>query len=301
MKLLSITFLFLLSFSAYAGVSERVFKMNTSQECYIRTVIQSPDNGMKTKADLLFFIGFGDRADNHGPLFKLMTEQGIRVISFDYPTHGKSRCSHLDYETFTSLSDMAQEIEEKTREDVNRPLFVSGWSTGGLLAIRMIQNNFLAERFVQGLILIAPGVSVYTFVGGDGIIRERTLLQNPTPPHNGPPSPVSPFLTPVFAVNLKLNSQLARESHLPNFIPTLVLVAGEKLDKYVKTPVLKEWIKKERMTKSNLTAFQCENSMHEMDNEIGTIGPTVRNLIKDFINNQQEKLAPYDTAACKSL
>lgn len=301
MKLITITILTLLSFNTYAGVSERVFKMNTSQECYIRTVIQSPDKGMKTKADMLFFIGFGDRADNHGPLFKLMSEQGIRVISFDYPTHGESRCSHLDHETFTSLSDMGQEIEEKTREDLNRPLFVSGWSTGGLLAIRMMQNNFLAERFVQGLVLIAPGVSVYNFVGGDGIIRERTLLQNPTPPHFGPPKPVSPFLTPIFAANLKFNSALGRKDHLPGHIPTLVLVAGEKLDKYVKTPVLKEWIKKERVSKKNLTAFQCENSMHEMDNEIGTIGPTVRNLIKDFVNNHNEKLVPYDTAACKSL
>lgn len=301
MKLLAITLLTLLSFGTHATVSERIFKMNTSQECYIRTVIQSPDNGLKTKADMLFFIGFGDRADNHGPLFKLMAEQGIRVISFDYPTHGESRCSHIDYETFTSLSDMGQEIEEKTREDINRPLFVSGWSTGGLLAVRMMQNNFLAERFVQGLILIAPGVSVYNFVGGDGIIRERTLLQNPTPPHHGPPKPISPFLTPVFAVNLKFNSKLGREGHLPNYIPTLVLVAGEKLDKYVKTPVLKEWIKKEKKFKNNLTAFQCENSMHEMDNEFGTIGPTVRNLIKDFVNNQREKLLPYDTDACKSL
>lgn len=301
MRLLWITFIFVLSFSTHAEVSERVFKMNTFQECYIRTVIQSPEKTVKTKADMLFFIGFGDRADNHAPLFKLMSEQGIRVISFDYPTHGESRCSHLDHETFTSLSDMAQEIEEKTRVDVKRPLFVSGWSTGGLLALRMIQNNYLAERFVQGLVLIAPGVAVYSFVGGDGIIREKTLLQNPNPPHFGPPSPVSPFLAPVFAANLKYNSILARNGDLPTYIPMLVLAAGDKLDQYVKTPVLKEWIKKGQVSKNNLYAFQCENSMHEMDNEINPIGLTVRNIIKDFVNDQHSVQAPYTTAACKSL
>lgn len=300
MKFGVIIFFFIISFALQARTTESILRMSTSQECYIRTIIQSPE-GISTKADMLFFIGFGDRADNHDPLFKLMNEQGIRVISFDYPTHGKSRCSHIDYETFTSLSDMAQEIEVKTREDINRPLIVSGWSTGGLLALRMMQNNFLAERFVQSLVLITPGVSVYNFVGGDGIIRERTLLQNPNPPHVGPPSPMSPFLAPVFAATLKFNSKLAKESHLPHYIPTLVLVAGDKLDKYVKTPVLKQWIKKERVTKSNLTAFQCEQSMHEMDNEINPIGLTVRNLIKDFVNNHQSTLKPYDTAACKSL
>lgn len=301
MKSLFITFLILISSALHARVSEHVFKMNTNQECFIRTIIQSPEEGIKTKADMLFLIGFGDRADNHDPLFKLMASQGVRVISFDYPTHGESRCSHLDYENFTSLSHMAQEIEEKTREDINRPLVVSGWSTGGLLALRMIQNNFLAERFVQGIVLITPGISVYNFVGGDGIIREKTLLQNPNPPHHGPPRPVSPFLTPVFATTLKLNSKLARTAHLPTHTPMLVLVAGDKLDKYVRTPVLKKWIKEKKINKSNLYAFQCEKSMHEMDNEINPIGVTVRNLIKDFVNNHNESLVPYDADTCKSL
>lgn len=301
MKTLLIIFFSLTSFALHAKASESVFKMNTTQECYIRTIIQTPDEGIKTKADMLFFIGFGDRADNHEPLFKLMASQGVRVISFDYPTHGESRCSHLDYENFTSLSTLAQEIEEKTREDINRPLVVSGWSTGGLLALRMIQNNYLAERFIQGLVLITPGISVYNFVGGDGIIREKTLLQNPNPPHHGPPRPVSPFLTPVFATKLKFNSKLARTGHLPTHTPMLVLVAGDKLDKYVRTPVLKKWIQEKKVNKSNLYAFQCENSMHEMDNEINPIGLTVRNLIKDFVNNHNNQLVAYDAEACKSL
>lgn len=297
--LLIITLFF--SSTVYAAVSERFFKMNFKQQCYIRTIIQTPAEGIKTKADMLFLIGFGDRADNHGPLYKLMNEQGIRVISFDYPTHGESRCSHIDYEGFTSLSFMAQEIEEKTREDINRPLFLSGWSTGGLLALRMVQQNFLAERFIKGIVLITPGVSVYTFVGGDGVIREKTLSQNPNPPHVAPPKPVSPFLTPVFASTIKLNAAIGRNARLPFYTPILVLVAGEKLDKYVKTPVLKKWIQNSRGSKDNLLAFQCENSMHEMDNEINPIGPTVRNLIKDFVVDQTAELIPIDQTACKSL
>lgn len=301
MKYLFVLSLFIFCSNLLAASTERVFKMNTSQECYIRTVIQTPDAGIKTKADMLFLIGFGDRADNHGPLFQLMNQHGIRVISFDYPTHGESRCSHIDYESFTSLSFMAQEIEEKTREDIHRPLFLSGWSTGGLLALRMIQQNFLAERFIKGVVLITPGVSVYTFVGGDGIIREKTLSQNPHPPHMAPPKPMSPFLAPIFASSIKMNSRVARKGHLPFYTPILVLVAGDKLDKYVKTPVLKSWIKNSRVTKENLYAFQCENSMHEMDNEINPIGETVRNLIKDFVINQSSELTSMNQTACKSL
>lgn len=301
MKKLCLLFLLTFSFGIHAKTSERIFKMNTSQECFIRTVIETPDNEKSINADMLFFIGFGDRADNHDPLFKLLNEQGIRVISFDYPTHGDSRCGHIDWESFHSLSILAQEIEEKTRQDVQRPLFISGWSTGGILALSMIQHNFFAERFIKGLVLITPGVSVYNFVGGDGIIREKTLSQNPNPPHKGPISPLSPFFAPLFATNIKFNSRAVRSSHLPTYIPMLVLAAGDKLDKYVRTKVLKEWITKSKNQKKNLYAFQCENSMHEMDNEIEPIGSTVRNLIKDFVNGQDKTLVPTHQDACKSI
>ena len=299
--LIILSFIFLVNASIFATTSEHFFKIDTIQQCYIRTIVQSPRKEIKISADMLFLIGFGDRADNHGPLFNLLNEQGIRVISFDYPSHGESRCSHINNESFTSLSFLAQEIEEKTREDINRPLFLSGWSTGGLLALRMTQQNFLAERFVKGIVLIAPGISVYTFVGGDGVIREKTLSQNKNLPHFGPPKPLSPFLTPKFRTTTKINAAIGRSTYLPFYTPMLVLVAGEKLDKYVKTPVLKKWIKNSRRAKDNLYAFQCENSWHEMDNEISPIGPTVRHLIKDFVIDQTTTLTPMDQTACRSL
>ena len=299
MKSFTIIISIFLSTSSQAKTSQHLFKISTRQQCFIRTIIQSPEK--EIKADMLFLIGFGDRADNHGPLFNLMNEQGIRVISFDYPSHGETHCSNINLESFTSLSFLAQEIEEKTREDINRPLFLSGWSTGGLLALRMTQQNFLAERFVKGVVLITPSVSVYTFVGGDGVIREKTLSQNPNLPHFGPPKPLSPFLTPIFANTIKMNAVMARRSRLPFYTPMLVLAADDKLDQYVRTTILKKWIQNTRATKNNLQAFQCKNSMHEMDNEINPIGETVRNLIKDFVNDQTTKAIPIDQTACNSL
>ena len=301
MKKIYVILAFVLSSVTFGATSEQILKIESKPQCYIRTIIQTPNQEINIKADMLFLIGFGDRADNHMPLFDLMKDQGIRVISFDYPTHGESQCSHINLESFTSLSFMAQEIEGKTREDLNRPLFLAGWSAGGLLAIRMIQQNFLAERFIKGVILITPSISMYTFVGGDGIIRDKTLLQDPNPPHFGLHKPKSPFFTPVFATTMKLNAALARQSQLPFHMPVLVMVAGEKLDKYVRTPLLKKWIKKSRVSKNNLQAFQCENSMHEMDNEINPIGPTVRNLIKDFVVDHSAILISNDQTACKSL
>src|SRR4051812_1989608 len=42
------------------------------------------------KADVLFLHGFADRFDNHLPLFETWRNAGLRVIAFDYPSHGET-------------------------------------------------------------------------------------------------------------------------------------------------------------------------------------------------------------------
>ena len=71
-----------------------------------------------------------------------MNEKGIRVVSFDLPSHGKTQGNHwddLDWWSFDDLSRLVEVIDHETVEDQSRPLIIAGWSTGGLLAIRMEQ------------------------------------------------------------------------------------------------------------------------------------------------------------------
>jgi hypothetical protein len=285
------------SFSLFASTKSFYLTNDRSSDCYIRALESKPE-GKKIIADYFFFIGYGDRADNHKPLFDELNDKGIRVLSYDYPSHGLTRCGELNHNNYSTLMSFAEQLERQTREDVKRPVILSGWSTGGLLALRLAQTQKFSERTIQSLVLIAPGLSVYVLVGGDGIIRDSTLTSNPNPPHMGPPQPISPLLTPLFSSTLIANGILARQEGLPN-IPTLMFIAGNKKDSYAKTSELKEFAKEELKKGSSLKAFQCKNSMHEMDNEIESIASFVRSTIVNFSLNPLETLKA--SAECRSF
>lgn len=267
------------------GSNLRVAHYQISSNKSVRMGIQDPIGFVR--ADLLYLHGLGDRMDNHAPLFNAWSEVGVRVIAFDFPSHGESDTWPLDFYDFEELAELSLQIEEAAREDRNRPLFIAGWSMGGLLAIRMAQMGMIPQK-LKGLILFAPGVAVYPLVGGDGIIREETLTNNLNPPHRGEIKPRSPFLRPLFAKKLLINSRRSRSQTLPSDLPILTFVADDEDDLYAKSPDLKEWVVAQRSRGVTIYGLSCPGSKHEMDNEPHPIGSTVRALSSTFINNLLE-------------
>ncbi len=241
-------------------------------------------------ADLLYVHGFADRADNHMLWFRELAKQGIRVIAFDLPQHGENSGigNKIDFFSFQRLSELVGLVEKKTREDHSRPLLLAGWSTGGLLVVRMLQDSSMRKslgRAVKGTILFAPGVSVHPLVGVAGFVTPGTLTSNPNPLHGGPISPKSPLLTPAFAAFLVTNSLCSRnENLLPEAAkaPLLVYMGGASEDKYVVTDDVKDWVVKQSVRKYNINAIQCRHAKHELDNEIEPIGEHVRTSAARF-------------------
>jgi hypothetical protein len=90
-------------------------------------------------------------------------------------------------------------------------MLFAGWSTGGLLALRMSQGlgSYEGERPISGLILLAPGVFVKPVVGEWGTVTLRSLTQDPLAPHIGKIMPDRPALEVAFAVDLLVNGQKA--------------------------------------------------------------------------------------------
>lgn len=291
MKILaSILLQFLIFNNAYANLKSYLIDApEIDEKCQIRVIESTPNQ--KINSDYFFFIGYGDRADNHLPLFNKLNSVGNRVISFDYPGHGLSKCNYLNSTDFTKLMKLVSKIELHTRPKQKRPIILSGWSTGGLLALRLAQDNVLNNRPIKSLELIAPGISVYPLVGGDGIIRNKTLLNNPNPPHMGPPIPISPLLSPFFSSSIIFNGLLARQLGMPN-ISTLVLIADDHDDLYAKSFVLKSFFQDQKLLNlnQNLNIVQCQNSKHEMDNEWDSIGEFVRNEITKFSQNTENQI-----------
>jgi alpha-beta hydrolase superfamily lysophospholipase len=238
------------------------------------------------RGDILYLHGFADRGDNHGPLFKSWTDAGFRVIAFDFPSHGKTTgmLNAIDLYGFHDLAGMAAHVERHTRESFDRPLLLAGWSTGGLLAVRMIQAATIERlgREPAGLILFAPGISVRTLVGKLGFVTEGTLTRNAEPPHAGPIRPKSPLFHPLFAIKLLANAALSRAQIYPLHVPTLILLGGDKEDRYVHSKRIVEWSLRERRRGAELEVERFPGALHELDNEPGPTGRDVRDAATEF-------------------
>ena len=248
----------------------------------------------KPQADILFVHGHGDRLDNHLALYRMWQQAGYRVIALDWPSHGKSNIGPLDIYETKDLIGLMQLVDRATVEDVARPLFIAGWSYGGLIATRLLQQADLWKDFSrppQGGILLAPGIVVQPFVGGDGIARIETLNHAPYPQLAAPPSPASPLQNPLFAARVLSTAWTADHADLSKKIPYIVIVAGDHDDWYVNTLGVKKWAQRQQKNDVDLTLFQCPGARHALDNEPYPIGVTVQTLTTLFVKATLNKHA----------
>lgn len=248
-----------------------------------------------TKGDILYLHGYGDAFLNHQRLFNGLNKAGLRVISFDFPSHGKTESDafgDLHFVSFTELAEMAEKVLGHYRKDTSRPLYISGWSTGGLLALRMVQDlSTHLNHQLKGMILYAPGVAVYPCVGEKCFITNRTLNQDNSL-QNREIKPNTPLTRPGFATKLVTNAALSWNEELPN-VPVQVFVASEDGDKYVISKKLKKWIAQKRSEGANISALECKNAFHELDNETDAVGGRqVREMSQEFASSTLRNKAP---------
>ena len=207
----------------------------------------------------------------------------------------------VDHFSFKDLADLAAKVEEYTRPDEDRPLIIAGWSTGGLVVVRMLQKNWTSgfnRRPIDGAILFAPGVSVrkfpWTFGNRLGEVTDATLTHDPNPPHVSGVKPSSPFWSKLifeFAPRLidqSLHSQSPKDPY-PSDIPTLVFSGGDS-ERHVRkqAEVIRAWVAEKNAQRvkdgaSPIVNVSCQHSMHEMDNELPEYGGVeVRNSAAEF-------------------
>ena len=238
-------------------------------------------------ADVVFLHGHADRLDNHMALFKVWAAGGARVIALDWPSHGQSDVGPLDIYTADDLIALVRQVERATVQDPSRPLVLAGWSYGGLIATRLAQLPAALQslsRRPAGLLLLAPGVVVQPFVGGDGIARVETLLHAPYAELAGPPSPASPLLNPVFALRTLVLAWQAQHAPLPTDLPVQAIVADDANDWYVNSSGIKAWALQQQARGVPLQLLQCPGARHALDNEPWPIGPRVQSLSLAFVH-----------------
>lgn len=271
--------------SSLSWMKTKRMDVGISGDLQVRVGEALPPSSTRVIGNILFLHGFADRIDNHKPLFDQWTKRGFRVIAFDYPSHGETCGESLEKFTIDGLASLAAEVEERMMKDEYKkygslPLYVSGWSTGGFLATRLVENQLAGAdprlvHPVKGSVLFAPGVAVRPVLSA---VTEESLTHDPRPPHLGAPSPERPAMYPLFAGSMALAGGKVRAAAYPD-VPTIVFTGGDKEDTYANTPLIEEWVKDH----PKMVGVSCAGGRHELDNEAMPMGGQVRTMAADFL------------------
>lgn len=276
-------------YSEQKGMTSQIMPFSNERlDLKVRTV--QVQNVGQLKGTVLYLPGFADQIDYHMPLVRSLASKGLRVISFDYPSHGYTKGSSLNNVWFSDLSHIALAVVNHYRKG-EEPLYIIGFSTGGLLAVRTIQeqsnqSSSFAKFFdhnLSGIALIAPGVAVHTLVGEAGIVTARTLTRNPIFKKYGKIKPKSPLLFPVFSSGLLLNSYASQKKGLPKGLPTLIYIGGDRTDRYADSKKVTRWAKKLKKNGKSVQSFKCDLGYHALDLEPEGISTQVIGGISSFL------------------
>jgi pimeloyl-ACP methyl ester carboxylesterase len=257
----------------------------SGREGTVRIGVLEPEG--EPVADLIFLHGHADRLDNHRELFLAFAASGVRVISYDLPSHGLTDAGPLDVWSFADLAALTGLVEKTTRDSGERPLVLSGWSFGGLLATRIAQTPEYSAALSRPLAALAvenPALVPLPFSGGDGVSKLRALTHDLSAPVAGPPTPASPFLNPVFAGRLLSQAAIGRSTPLPNGLDTLVVLSDPAEDLYVDPTEIRTWAEEiAPQDGAAVTVVQCAGSRHGADIEAWPIGAAARDAMVDFV------------------
>lgn len=229
----------------------------------IFSAIESP------RGDYLFLPGFADTSVNHRELVEALVQEGFRVISVDYPSHGRS-IANLQKYTLRKLVGYIQLTVKVVRGSRHQnPIHLGGWSTGGLLATLIAKTNWFKSDGprIRSLSLIAPAIFPRLPLIGDwGRVTLDTLTNNEWVKAHEPLAPIKPmgpYLYPFFAMSLLWNSIRTYLSAVPDGIPTLLIVAG-KNDRYVSSSRVLKWFNRGGQ-KQNTKVVQMIDEFHALD------------------------------------
>ncbi len=246
-------------------------------------------------ATVIYLHGYGDTMNNHEELLSQLHGGGMRVLSFDYPSHGKSKGTIF----FWSIDDVAEIVHELLNSPVFRagplavnrqlPVILVGWSTGATIAIRTAQSwgsRVIPEDMrLAGVIGFAPGLPARAFVG-DGIsrlgmkVKAEDLTRNPAA-MKYPPNPDTTVLdSGRFAATLKVASEVAYWKGAPN-VPMLMFVADHQKDFFADAKSSAHWVNSAGKQLPTF-GFQCRGSFHGMEFEPDGIGELTRLLAIEF-------------------
>lgn len=119
-------------------------------------IIEKIPNNMKSI--VIYCHGFGDNKDRIYQHDKVLNENGIGIISFDFPTFGEDNTDYSDFNIELCLEYLKNIVDRVNTYNV--PINIVGSSFGGYIALLYINNN----KNINKAFLKFPAVNFYECV-----------------------------------------------------------------------------------------------------------------------------------------
>lgn len=248
------------------------------------------------RGNVLYLEGLGDSMLNHAPLFDRLSDEGYRVVAFDYAGQGGSEGTMNDTRilnfnplssalTIAGIADLVWSRFARDPAEFPRKAVI-GWSTGGLAAYGMA-----ADARADAVVLIAPGLVPRKIVGKAGFITLDTLTsavygKSDYNPHLDPIQPKTPLLVPLFAANILASSEVLRLRKVPAKVPGLVFFGGD--DRYVLTHdglLTTGSLETVRRRAPHFAIQEYPKARHEVHNEVPAIQLDLIERTVQFLNS----------------
>lgn len=231
------------------------------------------------KAVIVIIHGAMEHHERYRPLADMWREHGFHVVLGDLPGHGTTSRSRGHITNFDEyIIEVSRWIEEA--KSYQLPLFLLGHSMGGLIAIRMMQEN---KVDVNGVILSSPCLGIVS--KPPAYLRAMSKVMNVVYPSLLVPSNLTVEMATrnkdirdamendslyLRKVSVRWYSELLRgmkeasekQEEFPN-VPLLLMQACE--DKIVDKTIVRTWF--DELNIDDKAYKEWENCYHELFNE----------------------------------
>lgn len=138
----------------------------------LRGFLSTPDNG-KFDNIVVMFHGFTGHKNENGYLFKQLTkvlvENNIATLRYDFRGSGDSDGEFTDYTFFTEVEDAEKIIKEAYQLNNNQKIFILGFSMGGAVSTRV---SLIMQEYIEKMVLLAPAGNIPELIHNRFLVRE---------------------------------------------------------------------------------------------------------------------------------
>lgn len=129
------------TFWSYYGLDHSVKHFMGTVDSPVASLMTHVYLGDRNRGTVFFLHGYYDHVGVHGRALSALVDAGYTVVAFDLPGHGLSEGTRVSIDDFSDYAVALEAVLEAVGEDVPKPYFFLGHSTGCSVAIEWLRTR----------------------------------------------------------------------------------------------------------------------------------------------------------------